>query len=392
MSTHAKLPPSSASRWTKCLASTGAIRRARAAGQIPDEDSSEYAAEGTLAHEVVGAILTSRQSPECPAEMRVYAEEFCAFVLGLGGELRSEVRVSLFYSENERGTIDVRLIFRDASGRVVKIVIVDLKYGAGVGVYAFENKQLAIYAESAIREVELADDVSPDTPVELYIYQPRDRNDPNSIREWETTRGNLAMFCMAIQDAVATIEAFPDNEFYTPDGDACQFCPVKKICAARSAWVTGELPADPGEPMPLAGTMTREQRVRVLLVKKQLVSWLEDIEDKEREDLLAGAPVIGLKLVEGKSNRQWADEEAAKQLLRNHLSAEQTNPPSELISPAQAEKLLKGIELSTKFENKFAALIVKPDGKPTLVPESDKRPALMPKIEFEKLDETEALV
>ncbi len=91
---------------------------------------------------------------------------------------------------------------------------------------------------------------------------------------------------------------------------------------------------------------------------------------------MAGAERKGYKLVAGKTNRQWSDEDQAKQLLRNHLTAEQTNPPSELISPARAEKLLKGIELSTRFENSFAKLITKPPGDPSLVPETDKRMAL----------------
>jgi hypothetical protein len=71
----------------------------------------------------------------------------------------------------------------------------------------------------------------------------------------------------------------------------------------------------------------------------------------------------------------------AIKLLNNHLTIDELRPRADLISPAQAEKALKGIELSTRFENKLASLITRPEGKPTLVTEDDKRPALQPKLQ-----------
>jgi len=393
VSTHAKLAPSSAFRWTVCLASPGAIERARAEGLIPEESSSAYADEGTKAHGIASGMLLNklRDLDGAPADMFAHLREYVRYVLDKGGELKSEVRVTLFYSPKDYGTVDVLLVFRDDTGKVIRLMVIDLKYGQGVGVYAFENKQLATYAESAIRELELVDDVGGDVPVELVIYQPRDRNDPEPVREWKRTRSELAMFCVDIDAAAQFIVANPDNDRYVASAETCKFCPLAESdqCEARRKWVTQDLPAKIGTPMP---NVTREQRVRVLAAKKELIAWLEQVEAAEVADLLEGKPPMGFKLVEGKSNRQWSDEEAAKRLLRNHLSAEQTNPPSALISPAAAEKLLKGIELSTKFENKFKSLITKPEGKPTLVPESDKRPALTPKLEFSDLNEAETLL
>lgn len=394
MSAHAKLSPSSAFRWTVCLASPGAIERARAEGLIGEDSSSAYADEGTKAHGIASSMLVNklRDLDGSPPEMFAYLRDYARFVLDMGGELKSEVRVTLFYSVKDHGTVDILLVFRDATGKVIKIAVIDLKYGAGVSVYAFQNKQLATYAESAIRELELVDEVSGDTPVDLYIFQPRDRNDPEPVRWWNLTRSELAMFCVDIDAAAQFIAANPHNDRFVASAETCKFCPVAGICAARAKWVAQDLPVEVGNSMPLVGTLTREQRVRVLGAKKELIAWLEEVEAQEMADLLEGKPPLGFKLVEGKSNRQWSDEEAAKQLLRNHLSAEQTNPPSSLISPAAAEKLLKGIELSTKFENKFQSLITKPAGKPTLVPESDKRAALVTKIEFNNLNEAETLL
>jgi hypothetical protein len=85
---------------------------------------------------------------------------------------------------------------------------------------------------------------------------------------------------------------------------------------------------------------------------------------------------MGYKLVTGKSNRVWKDAEAAQTLLSNHLGIDTTRPRADLISPKQAEEALKGIELSARFKTRLQSLITKPEGKPTLVSEDDKRPAL----------------
>ena len=85
---------------------------------------------------------------------------------------------------------------------------------------------------------------------------------------------------------------------------------------------------------------------------------------------------MGMKLVEGKSNREWKDEDAASTLLSNHLSYDEMHPRKPLISPHAAEVLLKGATLSTRFSNRMGKLITKPEGKPTLVTEDDHRQAL----------------
>jgi hypothetical protein len=128
--------------------------------------------------------------------------------------------------------------------------------------------------------------------------------------------------------------------------------------------------------LPDPGALTREQRVQVLKAKKVLSDWMEAVLAQEISDLMAGAEPKGFKLVEGRSNRTWVDADAALKLLNNHLTIDELRPRADLISPAQAEKALKGIELSTKFENKLQSLITRPEGKPTLAPEDDKRPAI----------------
>ena len=377
--THSRLPPSGAYRWTDCTASIGFCERN---AEILPKESSVYADEGTKAHEYLTRTLRKQldQVSGIPEMDRIVTE--CVKYInevayGDGTVILVDRKVPLFYLPSQKGTLDVAVVRKDC------IYIIDLKYGAGVGVYAVENKQLAIYAESLLRGLEQVEEFAPDLPVHLVIYQPRDRNDPTVVREWVITRGELATFCETINATAQLILGGHAGKF--SPGQACKFCPAVGICTAYASHgllAISDEPVDvvlaqPVIELPRPEALTREQRQRIISGRKVLEKFLEAVEDQEMTELLAGAAPINFKLVEGKSNRQWSDEEAAQKLLRNHLTAEQTNPPSTLISPAQAEKLLKGINLSSKFENKFATLITKPPGKPSLVPVSDKRPALM---------------
>jgi hypothetical protein len=230
-------------------------------------------------------------------------------------------------------------------------------------------------------------DVPADLPVHLSIFQPRDRNNPEPVRTWTLTRRELSAFTTPIGAKARNILANGQVEFQ-PSEKGCRFCPAKGFCSARA---TGGLVALPEEVRPItlpqAESLTREQRVKVLKAKKALRDWLEDVEEQEMQELLAGAEPQGFKIVEGKANRQWSDIEAARTLLSNHLTIDITRPRVDLISPAQAEKALKGIELSARFESRMKGLISRPVGKPTLVTEDDHRPNIIEtKNQVENLD------
>lgn len=383
---HSKLPPSAAHRWTTCTASVGFIERNKS---VLPPDGSVYADEGTKAHALAADVLSgkARLVGSTDPDMLLHTRSYIDFVqakVGKGDRLLVERRTSLFYLPSQHGTVDAAIVSDKG------VYIADLKYGAGVGVYAKDNKQLAIYAESLIRELESIEDIKGDTLLTLAIYQPRDRNDPEPVRLWALSRTELADFCAPIEHIAAEILSNPDGGKFVADPEVqCRFCPAKGICTAYANHGLVAIPdaaanglsLDPAAKeqklnLPRPEALTREQRVKVIQTKKTLESWLEAVEAQEVSELMAGAAPMGLKLVAGKSNRQWRDEEKAKTLLRNYLTAEVTNPPSSLISPAQAEKALKGIETSTRFQNAFEASIHKPEGKPTLVSESDKRPAL----------------
>lgn len=393
MPAHSKLAPSAASRWSVCTASIGFIEAN--AKILPKDSSSDFADEGTFAHAVAAHLFGCGPMPECPKdtagkdkfnvkEVLAYAGDYVKHVLSRKASDADkhivERKVPLFYLLEQYGTVDSALFVRQEK---LTIFIDDLKYGAGVSVIAKDNKQLAIYAESLIQELSEVEDIPDDTLVVLGIYQPRDRSNPEPVRLWALSRKELREFCADIQGAAMLI-LDPKNrnqlQFVADPDVQCRWCPAKGIC---KHYGTHGLEAIPGSDLvqvevvlPDANALTREQRIRVIQSRKALESWLEAVENQEVLELMAGAAPMGMKLVAGKTNRVWVNEEEADKLLANHLTAEQRRKPWEVLSVAQAEKALKGLTLSTKFENRMSELITKPEGKPSLVPATDKRPAL----------------
>lgn len=364
--------PSASGRWSVCTASPQFI--VDNAAKLPS-DSSEYADEGSVAHDIAAKLLTGNDPGLVAPEMLKHVETYTLHVLQqtdphiIKSVLKVEQPVNLFYMPHRSGIVDAAVILPDI------VYINDLKYGIGVSVEAEGNTQLAIYAESLIQSWEQLMDFPDDLNVVLTIVQPRDRNNSEPIREWRLTRKELAEFA---KDLAAKAElAMTGKGEFVPDDKACQFCPAKGIC---SAYATRGLVALP-EParvieLPHPGTLTREQRVQALKAKKVLAQWMEALEDQEIHDLTNGAEPVGLKLVEGKANRKWANVDDALKLLSNHLSLDEMRPRDEIISPAAAERALKGAKLSTRFTNKMESLITRPEGKPTLVSADDPRPAL----------------
>jgi len=378
------LGPSASGRWSICTASPAFI--VEHADQIP-KDSSTYADEGTVAHAIAAKILNNEDpgpvEPEMMAHIRKYTDVVQANLDPANGAplVAVEQSLNLFYLPHRGGTVDAAILRPD------KVMIFDLKYGQGVSVEAEGNTQMAIYAESLIQSWSQIMTFNDDLTVEMTIVQPRDRNNPEAVRTWKLTRAELSKVSADLQ-AKAELALSSKGEF-VPHEKACQFCPARGFC---SAYATQGLTALPPEArvieLPHPGALTREQRVQVLKAKKILAKWLEAVEDQEVNDLMRGAEPVGMKLVMGKTNRVWRDEEAAQKLLSQYLGMNEMRPRSPLISPAAAERALKGQPLSVRFNNRMESLITKPEGKPTLVTADDPRPALSfdPNNGLNKLD------
>ena len=389
---HSKLNlgPSAASRWLHCTASPQFI--VDHANELPDDDTV-YAEEGTQAHEFAAKLLSGETSfidQVTDLEMLDHCKSY-ADLVGVNrpdgqAELIIEKKVPLFYMPERNGQIDAAWHNTDT------LVIIDLKYGAGVSVEAKYNPQLAIYAESLLRSLYDENELNANFKIKLMIFQPRDRNNTTPVRIWEITRKELSEFAEVVTKISELIQTRPWYTSFAPEPEkTCKFCPATAICKAYAGHILQVIPeADGTIELPNPNTIYRDKRVKILQMKKGLEQWLEALEKQEASDLANGASSIGFKLVKGKTNRQWKDEKEAESFLLEHTQIPESDlfKPKTLISPTQVQAFIrKEGGLEEKIYEQFEALIYKPEGKPTLVPITDKREA----INFDSANQLENL-
>ena len=389
--THARLSPSSAKRWTTCTASPSFIEEN--ADSIPEDTGSEYAREGTQAHDYAEEILNGKTKLEdIPEDFRLYVGKYVGYCRNLvipGDKVFVESRVPLWYSPEEGGTCDFAAVSDDY------VTICDLKYGQGVPVDAEDNLQLLIYALSFIRDLDGVFAFHKGTEVAMHIYQPRYRGgDPAKV--WTLTLAELEQIAYEKIDPAIKAIATGEGIEFSPDEDACRWCPAKLLCPARRLDALDAIPGDPADFLALLPDLSRsekklpvETRLDKLLVdpdegllvalhasRSKLTNLLDDIEEYLTRKALEGSPAKGTKLVLGRpGNRQWADPEAADEFLKRKIPTPDRYT-RKLISPTQAEELLNLENQRKSFRDKFASLVSRSDGRPTLALESDKREAI----------------
>jgi len=359
--THALLSPSSSERWISCPPS---VRMSEGIEEKP----SEYAAEGTAAHSLceykLRELLGYKQSDirenldyyneemeDCTEEYRNYINELLAENNGRKPLMFVEQRVdfSRFVKEGF-GTSDCIIIDNDT------IYIIDFKYGKGVEVNAVNNTQMMIYAIGAL---EMFDGIFDINHVIMTIFQPRLSN----ISTFEMTKHELYHWAFNVLKPAADMAYQGTGTFKC--GDYCRFCKAKTICRARAEYNLKLAQYDFKMPATL-----EDIEIESLLGKlDMLIDWAEDIKTYALDQAVQGKKWRGYKIVEGRSNRKYTDEKA----VADKVTKAGYDPYEKKVLGITAMSKLLG---KKKFEELLSGLVEKPQGKPTLVSESDDRPEM----------------
>lgn len=371
---HAKLSPSAAHRWMRCQGSIVL------SADLPNS-SSEFAAEGSVAHEIGYLCLRDGQDAAyfigqskthdgytftVTPEMAGHVQTYVDYVRQQYGTPLYEQKLPIMHitgEANAHGTADAVIIHGST------LHLMDLKFGMGVKVSAEENEQLMIYALAAMHQYEMVCDF--DTVV-LHIIQPR----LDHIDTWETSVADLLEFAEEVRTASRWVDearAQLEEKHFVVGEKQCKFCPAKGNCRALAAYVLNTVRDDFTDmTQPITDLNTeRDLDLPTLSHLMAAVPLIEEfckaIRARVERELFDGNDVPNFKLVEGRrGNRKWIDEALAAQYLTTVL-----DDPFEhkLISPTTASKLLKD-------DHELPLLVTQSVGKPSVAPAADKRPAL----------------
>ena len=360
---HALLSASSSDRWLHCPPSARLC-------ETYEDKGSDFAAEGTDAHTLCEYKLRKALGMETTdptenltwfnQEMDDCATGYAAYILELVEAAKEncpdpvvliEQRVDFSrWVEEGFGTSDAILI---ADGTMH---VIDYKHGLGVLVSAEDNPQMKCYALGAL---ELFDGIYDIDTVSMTIYQPRRQN----ISTFEVSKDDLYRWADEVLKPTAELAFAGDGNFLC--GEWCGFCKAKNECRAR---VDANLELARYD-FKLPPLLTDEDIEDILSRVDALVSWASDIKEYALQQAISGKEWNGWKLVEGRSNRRYTNEAAVIQTVSN---AGFDPYERKLLGITAMQKLLG----KSRFDELLTAYIEKPQGKPTLVPESDKRPAM----------------
>ena len=371
---HAKLSSSASKRWLGC---PGSVKLSE---HYPN-GSSIYADEGTIAHGMAEGMISKDdklvqkyeveaakfygEHPELNGtflEMKMILqpyidyvfEEYAAQVHEDGAaQLMTEERVDLTeYIPGGFGTSDVVIL------RQGRLHIIDLKYGKGVSVSAEDNPQLKLYALGTLARFDMLYDIE---DVVMTIYQPRlDNVSTDTIKAKDLYAWGEEVIKPGAQLALS--EDAPVHA-----GDWCQFCPARYDCKERAR--------DAMELQKYLGQMvlSPEEIAEILGKIDRLTKFAEDIKDSALTKALDGEEIPGWKVVEGRSIRKYVGSE--EEIVRQCEGAGYDQAllyERKLLTITNMEKLMG----KKQFAEVLGAYVEKPEGKPTLAPESDKRPAI----------------
>ena len=396
---HAFLSASSAHRWTRCAAAPWREK------DLPDITSS-FAEEGIRAHELLEELIT------CGAEGRLIESNppkdmhrvLIPVILKINsfadrGQIYSEQKLDISFITGEPdacGTADVVIV------KEKELIIRDLKYGMGARVDAEENEQLLIYAAGALEKFDLLGEIE---TVTMAIDQPRLEH----FDEWTipayAVRLQARTFKVKAQRILAAKGG--DSLSATPGAVQCGFCKAKRTCPEYRQWtpttVVGEFVDLDKEDVFLANVkksadslgVSDDRHLATCMDAVGLIEdWCKTVRGEIERRLLNGEFTDDrYKLVEGRrGHRKWADDGALLLKLEN-VFGEGVFSERKVISPAQAEKVIKELmpvpAASNEILGKLREQIIQVKGQPSVAPKKDKRNALRITDSFTNLDKEE---
>jgi hypothetical protein len=368
---HALLGASKAEQWLNCTPS------ARIQESIPDR-RSQYTEEGTLAHEYAELKLRKRllHVPNEAAEDALRLDPRYNAEMEQAVNLFVEAVEEAFFTAKARSEdalviLEQRLDFTEwvpegyGTGDVViisdgVIEVIDLKYGKGIPVSAIHNPQLRLYALGAIHEFGYLYTID---KIKMTIVQPR----LDYIGSDESTVEELLAWGDNVVKPAAQLAFNGEGEF--KPGDHCKWCKIKGNCRARADENMKALSYEFREPE----LLSFDEMGAILVIADRLHTWAKDVENYAFEQVLAGNRINGWKLVEGRSNRSISDKDAVIDAFKQaNIPDTEFFKPQELFGLTELEKRIGKKDLAALI----GTYIIKPQGKPVLVQETDKRPEL----------------
>ncbi len=360
MPKHALLSASSAYRWLACPPS------AKACENLPDK-TSPYAQQGTDAHSLCEYKIKKALglNPKDPTEdldyfdteMDTCTDEYANFVM-------EQLEEAKQFCTDPKLMIEERLDFSRwvpqgfGTGDAVIVAdrelhIIDFKYGLGVLVEADGNPQMRCYALGALDTYDGIYDI--DT-VKMTIFQPRRGN----VSTAQMSKTELLEWAEDTLSPTAKLAYEGGGEFKA--GDHCQFCKLKATCRKRAEYNLELAKYD----FEMPNTLEQGEIATILPRIDELIAWGNDIKEYALQQALSGVQYDGFKLVEGRSVRKYTDERAVASIVESAGY----DPYEKKVLGLTAMTHLLG---KKKFEELLSGFIEKPQGKPVLVPESDKR-------------------
>lgn len=360
---HAVLSASSSHRWLQCPPSALLCSKA-------GDTTSEFAIQGTDAHSLYEYKLKTALGKESadPTENLTYfneemadcADMYVQYVMEQLAAVKETCKDPLVLVEQRLdfsrwvpqgfGTGDCVIV---ADG---VLSVIDFKGGIGVLVEAERNPQLMCYALGAL---DLFDGIYDIEQMSMTIFQPRREN----ISTYTIPKEELLSWADDTLKPTAELAAQGKGEFKA--GEHCRFCNVKATCRKRAEYNLELARYDFAMP----STLGDEEIEAILSKADALVSWASDVKEYALQQAVSGKEWHDWKLVEGRSNRRYVNENAVAETVEKAGY----DPYEHKVLGITAMTKLLG---KTKFEEMLSGFIEKPQGKPTLVPMSDKRPAI----------------